>query len=108
VLDLSQGYSPLASIVAALFLLGVQGIYNLATGSWMQSGDAYGVTDMLMSAFGYAANRISPIVGGLALSAAILNYVRHRPWGGLVASGLAFLSVAGIWTLIQNFAGVNL
>jgi hypothetical protein len=108
VLDLSQGYSPLASIVAALFLLGIQGIYNLATGSWMQSGDAYGVTDMLMSAFGYAANRISPIVGGLALSAAILNYVRHRPWGGLVASGLAFLSVAGIWALVQNFAGVNL
>ena len=39
VLDLSQGSSPLASIIAALFLLGVQGIYNLATGSWMQSGD---------------------------------------------------------------------
>ena len=68
ILDLSQGYSPLASIIAALFLLGVQGFYNLATGSWMQSGDAYGVTDMLMSMFGYAANRISPIVGGLALS----------------------------------------
>jgi hypothetical protein len=32
ILDLSQGYSPLASIIAALFLLGVQGIYNLATG----------------------------------------------------------------------------
>jgi hypothetical protein len=108
VLDLSQGYSPLASIIAALFLLGIQGIYNLATGSWMQSGDPYGVTDMLMSAFGYAANRISPIVGGLALSAAILNYVRHRPWGGLVASGLAFLSVTGIWALVTHFAGVTL
>jgi hypothetical protein len=33
ILDLSQGYSPLASIIAALFLLGVQGIYNLATGN---------------------------------------------------------------------------
>jgi hypothetical protein len=108
VLDLSQGYSPLASIIAALFLLGIQGTYNLATGSWMQSGDPYGVTDMLMSAFGYAANRISPIVGGLALSAAILNYVRHRPWGGLVASGLAFLSVTGIWALIIHFSGVSL
>lgn len=108
ILDLSQGTSPLPSIVTALFLLGIQGIYNLATGSWMQSGDQYGVTDMLMQAFGYAANRISPIVAGLALSAAILNYVRHRPWGSLIASGLAFLSVTGIWALITNFAGVNL
>jgi len=108
ILDLSQGVSPLASIIAALFLLGVQGIYNLATGSWMQANDSYGVTDMLMSMFAYAANRISPIVGGLALSAAILNYVRHRPWGGLVASGLGFLSVTGIWALVTHFAGATL
>jgi hypothetical protein len=108
ILDLSQGISPLASIIAALFLLGVQGLYNLATGSWMQANDTYGVTDMLMSMFGYAANRISPIVGGLALSAAILNYVRHRPWGGLVASGLGFLSVTGIWALVTHFAGVTI
>ena len=108
ILDLSQGISPLASIIAALFLLGVQGIYNLATGSWMQANDSYGVTDMLMSMFGYAANRISPIVGGLALSAAILNHVRHRPWGALVASGLGFLSVTGIWALVTHFAGVTI
>jgi hypothetical protein len=108
ILDLSQGISPLASIIAALFLLGVQGLYNLATGSWMQANDTYGVTDMLMSMFGYAANRISPIVGGLALSAAILNHVRHRPWGGLVASGLGFLSVTGIWALVTHFAGVTI
>jgi hypothetical protein len=66
VLDLSQGYSPLASVVAALFLLGVEGIWNLATGSWLQTGSQYGATDMLMSAFGYAANRISAIVGGFS------------------------------------------
>jgi hypothetical protein len=108
VLDLSQGYSPLASIIAALFLLGVEGIWNLATGSWLQNNGQYGATDMLMSMFGYAANRISPIVGGLALSGAILNYVRHRPWMGLVASGLAFLSVTGIWTMVKTFAGVTL
>jgi hypothetical protein len=108
ILDLNQGYSPLGSVIAALFLLGVQGIFNLATGSWMQSSDAYGVTDMLMAAFGYAANTISPIVGGLALSAAILSYVRHRPWVGYVAGGLGFLSVTGIWALVKNFAGVSL
>jgi hypothetical protein len=108
VLDLGQGYSPLASIISALFLLGVEGIWNLATGSWLQTGGQYGVTDMLMSMFGYAANRISPIVGGLALSGAILNYVRHRPWMGLVASSLAFLSVTGIWALVKTFAGVTL
>ena len=107
VLDLSQGYSPLASIIAALFLLGVEGIWNLATGTWLENGQ-YGVTDMLMNIFTYAATRISPIVGGLALSAAILNHVRHRPWMGLVASGLGFLSVTGIWALVKSFAGVNL
>jgi len=107
VLDLSQGHSPLASIIAALFLLGVEGIWNLATGTWLENGQ-YGVTDMLMNIFSYAATRISPIVGGLALSAAILNHVRHRPWMGLVASGLGFLSVTGIWALVKSFAGVNL
>jgi len=108
VLDLSQGYSPLASIIAALFLLGVEGIWKLATGSWLQSGGQYGVTDMLMSVFSYAATQISPIVGGLALSAAILNHVRHRPWMGLVASGLGFLSVTGIWALVKSFSGVSI
>jgi hypothetical protein len=107
ILDMSQGESPLASIVAALFLLGTQGIYNLATSTWIEEADAYGVTDMLMSMFGYAANQISPIVGGLALSGAILNHVRHRPWAGLAASGLALLSVSGIWALVTHFAGVS-
>ncbi|MGA8043498.1 MAG: hypothetical protein WCA37_11905 [Terracidiphilus sp.] len=74
----------------------------------MQTGDAYGMTDKLMSMFGYAANRISPIVGGLAQSAAILNHVRHRPWGALGASGLAFLSVSGISALVTHFAGMSL
>src|ERR1700756_42786 len=104
VLDMSQGYSPLASIIAALFLLGVEGIWNLATGTWLENGQ-YGVTDMLMNIFSYAATRISPIGGGLALSGAILNHGRHRPWMGLVASGLGFLSVTGIWALVKSFAG---
>ena len=78
-LDYSQGTSPLASIVAAMFLLGIEGIYKLAIESWLTSG-AYSTTDLLMGAFNYAAGTISPIVGGLALSAGILPFVQHKEW----------------------------
>lgn len=107
ILDHAEGNSPLASVISALFLLGVQGIYNLATGNWLQAG-AYSTTDYLMNAFNYAAMTIGPIVGGLAISAGILSYVRHRPWVHSVSSGLGFLCVAGIWTLAKSWAGVTL
>ena len=107
ILDHADGNSPLASVISALFLLGVQGIYNLATGRWLQPG-VYSTTDFLMSAFNYAAMTIGPIVGGLAISAGILSYVRHRAWVHYVSSGLGFLCVAGIWTLVKSWAEVTL
>jgi hypothetical protein len=106
-LDQSQGTNPLASIVAAMFLLGIQGIYKLATGSWMTSG-AYSTTDLLMNAFNYAAGTISPIVGGLAISAGILAFVQHKQWKGFVVSGLGFLCATGFWALIKSWTGVTL
>lgn len=106
-LDHSQGTNPLASIVAAMFLLGIQGIYKLATGSWMTSG-AYGTTDLLMNAFNYAAGTISPIVGGLAISAGILAFVQHKEWKSCVASGIGFLCATGLWALVKSWTGVTL
>jgi hypothetical protein len=109
ILDHSEGRSPLGSTVAAIFLLGVQGLYNIATGNWMTSDTgAYATTDMLMNAFNYAAGTISPIVGGLAVSAGILAFAQNKPWKHYVAAGIGFLSVTGIWALVKNWTGVTL
>lgn len=105
-LDLSGGTSPAGSIVAALFLLGIQGIYNLATGSWMKGG-AYGTSDLLMNAFNYATGTLAPIIGAISVSAGILAYVQRKPWKGFLASGLGFLAATGIWALVKSWAGVN-
>jgi hypothetical protein len=106
-LDHSQGTNPLASIVAAMFLLGIQGIYKLATGNWMTSG-AYSTTDLLMNAFDYAAGTISPIVGGLAICGGILGFVQHKEWKSFVASGIGFLCATGLWALVKSWTGVTL
>ncbi len=108
-LDLGEGRSPLASTIAAMFLLGVQGIYNLATGSWMKSNSGtYATTDLLMNAFNYAAGTLSPIIGGLAIAAGILAFVQHKAWKGYVGCGIGFLSMTGFWALVQSWTGVSL
>jgi hypothetical protein len=108
ILDWAEGNSPIPSVITSLCLLGVQGIDSLATGSWLISGDAYATTDMLQNMFLYLANTICPLVGGLCISAAIIAYVRNKAWGHLVASGLAFLGVPGLWLLVKAMAGVSL
>jgi len=70
-----------------------------ATGQAVQGQTASQPEGAFLNAVNWVCNVICP---------AIVNYVRHRPWGGLVASGLAFLSVTGIWALVTHFAGVNL
>lgn len=108
VLDSAEGDSPLPSAIAALFLLGVQGLWSMVMTSWMNPGDPYETTDMLQSMWSYLANSICPLIGGLCISAAILSYVRNRPWGHLVATGLAFLGIPGLWILVKAMAGVTL
>ena len=72
--------------------------------SW-NSGSTFATTDMLTSAWNFLAGTILPEAAGLAVAGAIFNYARHRPFMPLVASGLAFLSVSGIWKLIQAMVG---
>lgn len=102
-LDAAEGQSPLGSIIAGFFLLGVSGTVQLMQG-W-NSGSEFATTDMLTSAWNFLAGTILPEAAGLAVVAAIFNYARHRPFMPLVASGLAFLSVSGIWKLVQAMAG---
>jgi hypothetical protein len=102
-LDAAEGQSPLASIIAGLFLLSVSGSVQIMQ-SW-NSGSEFATTDMLTSAWNFLAGTILPEAAGLAIVGAIFNYARHRPFMPLVGSGLAFLSVSAIWKLVQAMAG---
>ena len=101
-LDAAEGQSPLASIIAGFFLLSVSGTVQLMQ-TW-NTGSEFATTDMLMSAWNFLAGTILPEAAGLAIVGAIFNYARHRPFMPLVGSGLAFLSVSGIWRLVQAMA----
>ena len=102
-LDAAEGHSPLASMIAGIFLLSVPGTEQLIQ-SW-NSGSEFATTDMLTSAWNFLAGTILPEAAGLAIVGAIFNYARHRPFMPLVGSGLAFLSGSGIWKLVQAMAG---
>jgi hypothetical protein len=102
-LDAAEGQSPLASIIAGLFLLSVSGTVELMQ-SW-NGGSEFATTDMLTSAWNFLAGTILPEAAGLAIVGAIFNYARHRPFMPLVGSGLAFLSVSAIWQLVRAMAG---
>ena len=102
-LDAAEGHSPLGSIIGGIFLLSVSGTVQLMQG-W-NSGSTFATTDMLTSAWNFLTGTILPEAAGLAVVGAIFNYARHRPFMPLVASGLAFLSVSGIWKLVQAMVG---
>ena len=102
-LDAAEGHSPLASVIASIFLLSVSGTVQLMQ-SW-NSGSEFATADMLTSAWNFLAGTILPEAAGLAIVGAIFNYARHRPFMPLVGSGLAFLSVSGIWKLVQAMVG---
>lgn len=104
-MDHSEGHSPIPSIVSAMFLLSVEGIYHLAQG-WA-TGSPYATADLLWSMSSYLFSVISPIVGALCIVGAIINYIRNRDWAHLVFSGLGFLTIWGLWALLQRFVGVT-
>jgi len=98
-LDASQGHSALGSTVSAMFLLTISGSVQLLR-SW-NSGSEFATTDMLASLWNYIAGTILPEAAGLAVVGAIISYARQRPFMPLVASGIAFLSVSGLWSLVR-------
>jgi|SRR5579872_113148 len=98
-LDGSQGQNPLGSIIAAIFLLSISGTVQMMQG--LNDGGTLATTDMLGSLWNFLAGTILPEAAGLAVVGAIINYSRHRPFARLVFTALAFLSVSGIWKLVQ-------
>lgn len=101
-LDGAAGENPLASIVAALFLMSLSATVQLLQG-W-NSGGQYATTDMLSSLWNYIVGQIMPAAAGLACVGAVINFVRHRPWTRLVFAAISFLSVSGLLTLFRAMA----
>lgn len=98
-LDAAQGASHLGSVISAIFLLGLSGTVRLMQG--FNSGGEFATTDMLVSLWNYLAGTILPEAAGLAVVGAVINYARRKPFMPLVFSALAFLSVTGLWKLVQ-------
>jgi hypothetical protein len=98
-LDAAQGANPLGSVISAIFLLGLSGTVRLMQG--FNSGGEFATTDMLVSLWSYLAGTILPEAAGLAVVGAVINYARRKPFMPLVFSALAFLSVTGLWKLVQ-------
>ena len=102
-LDGAQGHSPVGSIVTAIFLLSVTSTVQMMQ-SW-NSGSQFATTDMLASAWNFLASNILPEAAGMAVVGAIFNFVRHKPVVPLIGTALAFLSISGIWKLVQTMVG---
>jgi hypothetical protein len=100
ILDTASGGHPLPSIVAAMFLLGIQATHTLIAS--YNSGTQYATADVLDGLWNYLAGTIMPIAAGLAIVGAILNFATKRPAMRLVAVALAMLCVSGIWKLVLS------
>jgi len=101
-LDGAAGENPLASIIAALFLMSLSATLQLMQG-W-NSGGQYASTDMLTSLWNYIVGQIMPAAAGLACVGAVINFVRHRPWTRMVFAAISFLSVSGLLSLFRAMA----
>jgi hypothetical protein len=101
-LDGAAGENPLASIVAALFLMSLSATVQMMQG-W-NSGGQYAATDMLGSLWNYIVGQIMPAAAGLACVGAVINFVRHRPWTRMIFAAISFLCVSGLVSLFQAMA----
>ena len=99
-LDAVQGTSPLASILTAMFLLAIPTTAGLLTA--LETGTRFSVVDVLDGLWTYLASRIMPVAAGLAVVAAIVNFVMHRPAMRFVGAAIGFLTVSALWRLVQQ------
>jgi len=100
VLDGASGQQPLASILTAMFLLGVETTYGLLQS--YNTGTPYAMADVLDSLWNHLAGTIMPLAAVLALVGAILNFANHKPFMRLVAVSLAMLTTSAIWKLVVS------
>ena len=99
VIDVAEGYSPLWSILGAMFLLSV-GTTSTLLGGW-NSHTKFATTDVLAGLWTYVAGTILPVAAGLAIIGAILNFAFSKPSLRLVCAAGGCLTVAGLWQLVK-------
>jgi len=100
VMDFSEGYTPLASVLGAMFLLAIP-----ATAALLQAwndGTRFGTAAVLEGAWTYTASRIMPIAAGLAVIGAVVNFAFGRPVIRLIGCACAFLTVSAAWRLVVS------
>jgi hypothetical protein len=102
ILDVAEDESPLPSVLAAFFLLGVQTTYTLI--QQYNTGTQYAISDVLASLWTYLASVIMPTAAGLGVFAAIIKFALGKPAMRLVVVSLALLCVSGLWNLLQAMA----
>jgi hypothetical protein len=99
VIDVAEGHSPLWSILGAMFLLSIGTTSTLFQG-W-NSHTKFATTDVLAGLWTYVASKILPVAAVLAIAGAILNFAFGKPSMRLVCAAGGFLTVAGLWQLVQ-------
>lgn len=101
-LDGAGGDNPLPSIVAAIFLLSIKATKLMFDG-WNSGGDT-ATTDMLQQFWNYLAGTVMPSAAGLAVVGAVVNFVQRRPYARLIFAAIGFLSLTGLFHLVQAMA----
>src|ERR1039457_4315105 len=100
VVDISEGRSPLSSILGAMFLLSIASTQALLQG-W-NSGTKFATADVLAGLWTYTASRILPVAAGMAIIGAILNFAFGKPAMRLICCAAGFLTVAALWRLVVS------
>jgi hypothetical protein len=100
VVEISEGRSPLYSILGAMFLLSIPSTEALLQG-W-NSGTKFATADVLAGLWTYTASRILPVAAGLAIIGAILNFAFGKPAMRLICCAVGFLTVSAVWRLVVS------
>lgn len=100
VLDTSAGGTPLASILAAMFLLAAPATLGLMMRWGGGVSNNYATVDMLADAWTYLTTRIMPVASGLAVCGAIFSFASGRPALRQVGCAAAFLIIPAIHRLV--------
>lgn len=101
VLDSGQGSSPLPSLVVAIFLLSVNGVYVMVR-QWDGTG-AFAITTGFSAALQYVGTTVCPISASFCFIGAVVQYIKGGRWGYLVLTGMGLLSFTGIWAMVQTW-----
>jgi hypothetical protein len=101
-LDAASGDNPLPSIIAAIFLLSIKATTLMFQG-W-NSGSDTATTDMLQQFWNYLAGSVMPPAAGIAVVGAVVNFVQRKPYARLIFAAIGFLSLTGLFHLVQAMA----